>query len=178
MADVNQTPESTNSLIAMLPNDCSNGIKLTLNLALADSWGSKWEDLLKLWLQFEKMHNFKGSSHLGTASRPREVGDWIQRARSASFRPVIEPTTYGQRFWNWWAGLQPEWRVIQQNTTSRSIAGSWEALNKPGTNGLASVIAALFFWGFRLGEEREATSSWVLARDDVHWVLTQLSTSD
>ena len=126
------------------------------------------------WVQYEKYYDFNGSSHLKATNRPQEVGEWIQRARSPSFRPNIDLQTYEERFWKWWAALQPEWRTIDQNAPSRSVEGGWEALDKPGKNGLTSVVAALFFWGFHLGDQRELTSSWVLARDDVCWVLNQL----
>ena len=39
---------------------------------------------------------------------------------------------------------------------------------------MASVVAALFFWGFGLGSDRESTMAWVAAVDDVAWVLRQL----
>ena len=77
-------------------------------------------------------------------------------------------------FWSWWCALQPEWRSIGEDVVSRKVGGGWDVLDKAGTNGLASVMAALFFWGIAVEEEGIGYDSWKLAVEDVCWVIQQL----
>ena len=160
--------------LADLPPDCKSGIKLTLEMTTGVSWGPKWAELLSSWLAFESVHGYTGNTQLSADKRPREIGDWIQRARKPQYRPSFDLGVFEESFWSWWIALQPDWRKIEKGTTSRTVEGNWDAIDKPGTNGLASVIAALFFWGFRLGNNLDTHSSWNLARDDVAWVIQQL----
>ncbi|KDR70911.1 hypothetical protein GALMADRAFT_144381 [Galerina marginata CBS 339.88] len=153
-----------------LPDDANAAIKLTLELAKAGDWGQGWEGMLAAWLRFEEAHGFNGTSRLGAAHRPASISEWIQRARSPGYRPQFDTKEFQTDFWKWWIALQPGWRRIKAGTTSRDITGDWGTLDKPGANGLASVVAALFFWGYGLGERRKASSSWTSAVDDVSFL--------
>ncbi|KDR84213.1 hypothetical protein GALMADRAFT_54578 [Galerina marginata CBS 339.88] len=130
--------------------------------------------MLAAWLKFEEAHGFNGMSRLGAAHRPASVSKWIQRARSPDYRPQFDTKEFQTDFWKWWIALQPDWRQIKAGTASRDVSGDWGALDKPGANGLASVVAGLFFWGHGLGDKRKASSSWTSAVDDVSWVFKQL----
>jgi hypothetical protein len=47
-------------------------------------------------------------------------------------------------------------------------------LQQRGANGIASIVAALFYWGTTLGDHREDSLGWSRAVEDVDWVLQQL----
>ncbi|PPQ97627.1 hypothetical protein CVT26_002550 [Gymnopilus dilepis] len=171
-------PSASWASLPELPGMPCNGVRLTYQLALGGrSWGPKWEALLAAWLEFEASYEFQGgdSSKLGSTHRPSIIGDWIRRHRLATWRPSFDPFEFEERFWMWWKSLQPAWRTIDQEAPSRLVEGGWEVLDKAGTNGIASVVAALFFWGHCLGAGRESTqTSWIHAVEDASWVLQQL----
>ncbi|KDR64946.1 hypothetical protein GALMADRAFT_82494 [Galerina marginata CBS 339.88] len=157
-----------------LPKDCEPAIKNTLDLVKRTALGDRWDRLVSQWLRFERSYKFKGSSRLSTTARPPLIKEWIQRARVSTYSPSIDTAEFRTEFWAWWAVLQPEWRKITVDTTSRLALGGWEALDKPGPNGWPSIVAALFFWGRALHLANRSTSSWKLAVDDVIWVLENL----
>lgn len=79
---------------------------------------------------------------------------------------------FAEQWGDWWAGLQPDWRVKDQNgRLSRSGTGDWEALHKPGKGGFLLVLLCLMWW-------REAQDSpeaaWDAAVEDVAWVLESM----
>ncbi|KDR66329.1 hypothetical protein GALMADRAFT_232569 [Galerina marginata CBS 339.88] len=157
-----------------LPKDCQLAITNTLDLVKRMSLGSRWDRLIDLWLRFESSHSFNGSSKLSTTARPSLIGEWVRRARSPTYCPPIDANEFDKEFWAWWAILQPDWRRITPRTAMRMTLGCWDALDKPGTNGWPSVVAALFFWGRAVRQGNLSTSSWKLAVDDATWVLDQL----
>ena len=69
--------------------------------------------------------------------------------------------------------MQPQWRFGEDGKLLR-VAGALEDLRRPGTNGLLSVIAALFFWGVALGANRAECSMWSSRVKDLEWVFKTL----
>ncbi|PPQ97109.1 hypothetical protein CVT26_001077 [Gymnopilus dilepis] len=162
-------------LIQEVPEDCDQSLAAALKLLTSSSLGVKFDALIAMWLRFEGAHGYKGfTKRINTVQRPSVIGDWIQRARSSTFAPVFDVEEFGTHFWTWWSNLQPTWRKITANTTAREVDGGWDALDKPGGNGWPSIVAALFFWGRRLGGARVEGVSWDIAVDDVCWVLSEL----
>ncbi|PPQ76823.1 hypothetical protein CVT26_002422 [Gymnopilus dilepis] len=161
----------------VLPPDVPAAVRSTLELVQSGCWGKAWEDLIKVWLDFEESRGFTGNSKLGSTHRPPAISHWIQRARRPAYRPDVDVSKFQAAFWKWWIGLQPEWRAIEADATSREVGGEWDDLDKAGANGLASVMAGLFFWGYPLHEQGGEMTSWKLAVADVCWVLSQLSRS-
>lgn len=113
---------------------------------------------------------------LGCEHRPVEVHWWISRGRKG--KPTIPNlAAFITQWWSWWLALQPEWRRCQMPTlTARAILprtddGSWDSLNKPGANGMLSVVATLKWWADNTdGKDLR----WQEAADDVMWVLDRL----
>lgn len=137
-------------------------------------FGDSWLEAISTWEEFEAAEGFEGSLKLGTSQRPAYVSWWIQRARSQVYRPKI--TNFDEvaaKFKAWWQSLQPDWRVTDDGALARG-EGSWDALRRPGVNGLLSVMAALFFWAYSVGEENANTAALELAIEDVSWALQEL----
>lgn len=135
--------------------------------------GSEWDDLVKLWEHFETQHEPTMSQNLASKYRPRVVGDWIQRARAATYRPSIDLEKYPAQFSQWWRSLQPGWRIRKGKGLVKD-SGDLEVLRRSGSNGMLSVMAALFFWGVALGPARAGNLAWCDEVRDVKWVLEQL----
>ncbi|KAG1789260.1 uncharacterized protein HD556DRAFT_1447110 [Suillus plorans] len=116
---------------------------------------------------------------LGCEHRPVEVHWWISRGRKG--KPTIPNlASFITQWWSWWLALQPEWRSCQAPTlTTCAILphtddGSWDRLNKPGANGMLSVVATLKWWADNTDGK---DSRWQEAVDDVMWVLDRLIAS-
>ncbi|KAK7006051.1 hypothetical protein R3P38DRAFT_2556461, partial [Favolaschia claudopus] len=57
---------------------------------------------------------------------------------------------FEQNWWQWWAKLQPHWRVRDRGPSERFIVKKdWESLRVPGQNGMVSVLATLYWWGVK-----------------------------
>jgi len=157
-----------------LPENCLPAIKLTVKLLTSGSLGSKWNIAVNTWLRFEALYNYKGVSQLSATSRPPEVHLWIKSGRTPRCPSAINLAKYQKDFWAWWEKIQPDGRKVKLDTSLRLVSGDWAALDKPGANGVASVMAALFFWGSALRDDPGQAASWNCALDDVSWVLQQL----
>ncbi|KAG2101827.1 uncharacterized protein F5147DRAFT_655152 [Suillus discolor] len=88
---------------------------------------------------------------LGCEHHPVEVHWWISRGRKG--KPTIpDLNAFMLRWWSWWITLQPEWRKCQAPTLTTSAIlphtddSNWDTLNKPGANGMLSVVATLKWW--------------------------------
>ncbi|KAJ7441814.1 hypothetical protein B0H11DRAFT_2251877 [Mycena galericulata] len=59
--------------------------------------------------------------------RPKQVGDWIQRARN--YTPTIEDTDeYAKQWWAWWIDINPAWRE-KKRPMLRDRDARWESMN-------------------------------------------------
>ncbi len=81
--------------------------------------------------------------------------------------------------------MQPAWRNIGVKEGPLGLedrfqgGNDWSKLNKPGQNGLLSVLAALAWWGQGIQKTMGANAamlcrSWEAALDDFWWVLVAL----
>lgn len=168
-----------------------------------DSLGAPWSNLVQAWIRFEESPGH-GHGSLSAKGRPSAVGEWIQRARKPSYRPVIKDSkAYGDKHVAWWASLQPEWRVLGDDDLNnddtigggvdddnhgirgdgnrgpagllREEGGDFEALRKPGANGLLSVLASLYFWGTSVKNSGKKSKRWDQSVEDCTYVLDSLS---
>jgi len=133
-------------------------------LFLSESLGSEWLQLVGAWGRFEEQEGYKEQGKLPSKGRPDVVQLWISRARSTTWRPLINDTkAYRLAFNAWWAQLQPAWRISGDGTVdSQLLDGNWDCLRRPGLNGLQSIVAALFFWGIS-DQKGGARKSWLSA---------------
>lgn len=130
---------------------------------------------MRLWVIFEQKAEFKGRGKLSAKKRPTIISEWIQRARSPTWRPVItNVSTFEKSFHVWWLSLQPKWRLGEDgNILTQNLDGDLDCLRKPGLNGLLSVMASLFYWG-RMAKNGKQRKGWVAHVQDCILVLREL----
>ena len=150
----------------------------------------RWNSLVNMWSSLEAGASYTEVRGLGKTHRPQVVGDWIARARSATWRPNVaagdpELKAFEVQFRKWWVGVQPAWRVVDEakGKLSRDYdedQKDLEVLRLPGKNGIVSVVAALFYWGVAVQDKSpksRARQKWVEAMEDCHWVFEKLVNS-
>jgi hypothetical protein len=172
------------SLASRLPDNAPTWVPLALEFleskvpskVSGEGWtdlGEKWSHLVSTWLSLEIGAGFSSSTKLGTSKRPSCISDWIQRARTPTFRPNISDIhKFESNFLAWWTSLQPKWRH-HDGELLRTGGNDWEPLRRTGINGLLSVLAALFFWRYAIGKGE--TAAWEGSLDDVAWALRGLT---
>ncbi|KAJ7895599.1 hypothetical protein B0H14DRAFT_2333773, partial [Mycena olivaceomarginata] len=100
--------------------------------------------------------------------RPKEVKDWVSRARNHT--PVIDDADrLGQSWWAWWIDINPEWRGDTRPLLHGM--GTWESLDLYGQNGFLNVLMVLKWWRDAMSE---ASPDWEEGVADVTWVLQQM----
>ncbi|KAF8202529.1 hypothetical protein BJ912DRAFT_842680, partial [Pholiota molesta] len=109
--------------------------------------GDSWNKLIRLWVAFEIKESYGRDlvGKLKAKDRPTVLKDWIQRARSATWRSVIS-----------------------------NKDGDWEPLRQPGVNGLLTVVAGLFFWGLGAHADPASRAAWVSFINDCSVVFNGL----
>ena len=137
--------------------------------------GEKWMELVRLWASFEAHSQYKEVEKLSPSKRPTAVSEWIGRARSGTWRPVINNRAkYVASFWEWWTLIQPDWRCEDGELVRERLVGNWEPLRRPGTNGIVSVMVALFYWGLEVLEDTRAQVGWSAAVEECLSAVRQL----
>ncbi|KAF9521892.1 hypothetical protein CPB83DRAFT_911605 [Crepidotus variabilis] len=139
-----------------------------------ESLGPRWVALLKAWSVFEAKESYTEISKLLTEGRPDLIGAWKARRRVMIWRPSVDIHAFEESYRTWWTNLQPSWRVVDGVIDRGLLDGDWESIRRPGLNGLFSVIAALYFWGFALFDEA-SRKVWQSEVDDCHAVLSRLA---
>ena len=138
--------------------------------------GEEWSRLLRNWAQFGDQSAYTSHEKLGTLHRPKVVKDWIQRARPATWRPVIDNVADLEKSYSmWWASLQPAWRHFEDGSLRTDLVdGDWSELRRPGVNGILNVLVVLFYWGLLVVGDNEVRQRWLLAVEDCTMVLNHL----
>ena len=150
-------------------------LKSAVKMLTAGDLGDRWTNVVDMWVLFEHKETNLKPTVLGSSHRPPVVHDWIQRARSAFYRPAISSVDRFETSYKlWWASLQPDWRVSPSGEVAfAETSGNWDVIRKPGKNGILSVAAALFFWGLKV-KDTEDTNGWETAVEDLLVALTGL----
>lgn len=154
-------------------------LKSAISMVETEELGGSWSLLVEAWLAFERKGHKQTSSILNSTYRPPAIRDWIQRARSVSYRPVITSTVdFEEAYMSWWKELQPPWRMSCSGEIVYSkVDGDWGGMRTAGRNGLLSVVAALFFWGVALKKTKKTPQEdkgWKVGTDDCLRVLNGL----
>jgi hypothetical protein len=138
--------------------------------------GEEWSRLLRIWAQFEDQSAYTSHEKLRTLHRPKVVKDWIQRARPATWRPVIDNVADLEKSYSvWWASLHPAWRHFEDGSLRTDLVdGDWSELKRPGVNGILNVLVVLFYWGLLAVGDNKARQRWLLAVEDCSMVLNHL----
>ncbi|RDX40321.1 hypothetical protein OH76DRAFT_1459537 [Lentinus brumalis] len=142
----------------------------------AKQLGDDFMRALEWWTVIERSYNWESSGKgLSPAHRPEEVAHWLKvLRRNIAKSPVIkDEVSYAEKWWKWWAGLQPSWRI--RDAQLRPVIGGegdWEALKKPGKNGLLMVLLSLAWWSD--AATAATRSQWDIAVKDVSWVMVSM----
>ncbi|KDR81130.1 hypothetical protein GALMADRAFT_136178 [Galerina marginata CBS 339.88] len=173
---------STRSVTTTTSADAPKWFSTALAMFRHEDVGSseRWKAMVDTWATFEAQSGYTEVSRLKSTKRPTAVAEWIQRARSPTWRPVIKNIDeYGASFVDWWTALQPDWRLSDDKRTilSKHVGGDWAVLSRPGVNGLVSVVAALFYWGCAVQAANEGQEAWLAAVEDCLTVYEHLLTS-
>lgn len=138
--------------------------------------GKEWSRLLRIWAQFEDQSAYTSHEKLETLHRPKVIKDWIQRARSVTWRPVIDNVADLEKSYSiWWGSLQPAWRHLEDGSfRSDLVDGDWSELRRPGVNGVINVLVALFYLGLSVVGDNKVRQRWLLAVEDCTMVLHHL----
>ncbi|KAI4517307.1 hypothetical protein K525DRAFT_211201 [Schizophyllum commune Loenen D] len=145
--------------------------------------GEDYCELLRAWCDVEEEHEFDANKGVamsvsGGPPKPAALTMWIQRGRRAKKLIIINDfDLFEMEMWDWWNGLQPDWREWDEEgfpRTDTEIGEDWGALAVHGQNGLASAVACLCWWGasLREGAPRE---SWERCVADVRWVAEHVT---
>lgn len=113
------------------------------------------------------------------------MSHWLRvlRAEIGKEPTIADTAAYSQQWCGWWASIQPDWR--ERDSADRLIAGGtgpWDALKKPGKNGLRIVLLSLAWWGLEVLDTeqphytKEAHEDWNHAVKDVLWVISEMAT--
>ena len=139
--------------------------------------GVMWVKLVDAWVVFEGQAGYTGDKKLLTTHRPDAIKAWIARTRSSTWRPAISDTSlYESEFMLWWAALQPSWRKRSDGGIIFSkVQGDWEVLQRPGLNGILSVMAGLLFWGVSLRDSSGSRMGWNKAVSDCLVVMKSIT---
>ncbi|PBK83202.1 hypothetical protein ARMGADRAFT_1038007 [Armillaria gallica] len=126
----------------------------------------QFSQLVNLWVQFKIQEQFAGSSKFGTLQHPQAIHNWIAQGHASTFHLQAVPKgvdpvkEFEDKFWAWWASLQPEGHprddilleTDEDGQPSRVFEGDWESMQLAGVNGWSSVIPTLCFWSWRIKE--------------------------
>ncbi|KAJ7925377.1 hypothetical protein B0H13DRAFT_1600506, partial [Mycena leptocephala] len=168
------------------PEDAPIWVKHAFGEISREPIGAHFEEVIRAWLELEKAYGFKlGSKALTTTNRPIEVKDWVRdgRGRSMAVRPIPDLPKFQAGWWKWWTALQLSWCGSWCGRRGEPLpppeGGGWEKLVVPGQNGLLSVVATLYWWGY---EEKKRgilsrSAGWEEAATDVVCVLQGLKDS-
>ncbi|KAK0500829.1 hypothetical protein EDD18DRAFT_1101819 [Armillaria luteobubalina] len=103
-----------------------------------------------------------------------------QRGFIKTGKPLQRTDRPPQSWWQWWPQMQPDSHGVGEgegpvSVESRCNSGEWDKMDKPGQNGLYSVVASLAWWGESVSHNIGAWKEWCAAMDDVLWVLECLA---
>ncbi|KAF9553007.1 hypothetical protein CPC08DRAFT_767853 [Agrocybe pediades] len=126
------------------------------------------EWLRNSWVTFEEKEKYLGRGTLKADHCSACVGNWIGRRHSPVWRPKLGSLSkFEKSYMKWWAGLQPEWHLTADGKVKHgAVDGNWDVLQKPGINGLQSIVVALFFWGLDTKKKFSDAENWAEAVED------------
>ncbi|KAJ7755034.1 hypothetical protein DFH07DRAFT_743483 [Mycena maculata] len=105
-------------------------------------FGPEWAGLVEVWWVREELKAFNGTTRpLVAKKRPKEIGDWIQRARKYT-PPMPDTADFESRWWDWWVEINPAWRG-KTVPMLRARDGPWLLMEVYGQNGFLNVLTAL-----------------------------------
>ncbi|KAK7053872.1 hypothetical protein R3P38DRAFT_3305269 [Favolaschia claudopus] len=125
-------------------------------------YGDTWGTLLAVWWKREERVGFVGTGNKShpAKKRPKEVGDWVGRARNHKPK-IANAESFGE---TWWACERPMSRDV-------GAEAGWDPLDLYGHNGFLNVLMALKWWRDAMSD---ASPNWEDAVNDVTWALSSM----
>lgn len=159
----------------------------------------EWQNVVENWYFIEKAceadRSLKVSSYPNTSSRisrssemqgpfdlegaPKVVVAWAKKGNRSLEKPpkISNVLDYGEHWRSWWSRLQPEWRLKVRGGKPWPLKRGpipedegWEGLLRFGENGFHILLLSLVWWFSSIPSPKERRQ-WILAVDDVSWVL-------
>ncbi|KIJ92126.1 hypothetical protein K443DRAFT_135355 [Laccaria amethystina LaAM-08-1] len=168
------------------PPPSSNKSPSSITGAQDTSWPSWFRDAHRLLSSQNLGGDFTfapGGCSAGFRSdnRPPAVHYWISRGRTIQPR-ISNITDFEENWWKWWKGLQPAWRAVFEvecpldRTHRPALTGGhdWSAINKHGRNAFFFIMATLLWWGAASSKPPSKDPGWMVAVEDLGWVLDGL----
>ncbi|KAK7024184.1 SERTA domain-containing protein 3 [Paramarasmius palmivorus] len=134
------------------PVNAPDYVMRILTLLRAVGMDRPLRDVVSQWLRLEAANTYDSPTRLSTQGRPRAVADWIARARSPIWRPVLSSIDklddYNGQFVAWLKACSPAWRQSDEDGIEmlRRSGQDWSCMECFGPNGIANFMAALSWW--------------------------------
>jgi hypothetical protein len=133
--------------LTLLPANAPEWVIRAAAMLNAPLLGHDWMKIVDTWVRYQTASDCNNDCKLAATGCPACISAWIQCKCSLTWCPEItDLNKFEAGFWTWWGSLQPEWREGFQQ-----VNGDWEVLQRPGINGIVSMLAALFYWGTASG---------------------------
>lgn len=101
----------------------------------------------------------------------------MKRHRNYDDMPDVTDTVkeFGEAWWKWWIGLQPDWREGSELVMEPPEEFDWGELEKGGPNGLFLLLLSLGWWGAGAqGEAEEHAEACAQAYESFNWALSHI----
>ncbi|KAJ7204378.1 hypothetical protein GGX14DRAFT_320084, partial [Mycena pura] len=114
--------------------------------------GKEWQDIVGLWFLREEENGFSPRQKFLLAKlRPKQIGEWVGRARSQRYNPSIKNAArFGESVWTWWQHVYPAWTEqggkVEKREVSAVEADEWRTLDVSSQNGFINVLVCLRWW--------------------------------
>jgi hypothetical protein len=90
--------------------------------------------------------------------------------------PITNLDKYKTTWQNWWRGLQPEWRLLDDGTflqEAQDMGEQWVNLRQGGPNGFFLIVLALGWWV--KGTDGKGDLGLHKLLDDITWVMGRMT---
>ncbi|KAJ7170329.1 hypothetical protein C8R43DRAFT_944844 [Mycena crocata] len=154
------------------------------------AWGMDWATCVENFVDFEAARGYSDEGkNAHTPDRPGAVKWWLGRGRDwnksvdlGEMGALGMADTFIDKWWNWWAALQPEERELKPDARGAGGGGmltvpavcDWGTMGDlHGKNGLLQVMGTLLWWGERVQGHPLDEARWMSAVDEVGRITHQ-----
>ncbi|KAJ3817221.1 hypothetical protein F5880DRAFT_1493276 [Lentinula raphanica] len=141
-----------------------------------------WRQALRDLVILERYHLFQNPNGNGSTfpstGHPQVFAWWFQNRKTVTRLPPDDKfgdtAKFSSEWWVRYSMFNPQWR--ERDASGRIVVngegeGDWDEFNRPGQNGMLSLVVSLHWWYHRLDSP---SSDWLSALRDIAWVLSEL----
>ncbi|KAJ3965285.1 hypothetical protein EV361DRAFT_810960 [Lentinula raphanica] len=193
--EVSSVPQSTSS--ANVSSGVPSADDISVDLTGCPKWLSEaykalttesslqdplWHKALSDLVTLERYHSFKNPNGNGSTfpstGRPKAFAWWFQNRKTVTRLPPDDKfgdtAKFSLEWWKWYSIFNPVWR--ERDASGRIVVngegeGEWDEFDRPGQNGMLSLVVSLHWWYHCLDSP---SSDWLSALRDISWVLSEL----